>query len=158
MPHRIPDWDPEKLKGLALAAREVREPLAVALRMLAFIDFDSSEHWIWRGYTSPGGYGQASYFGKQDTAHRISYRLFVGPIPEGCVIDHLCRVKACVNPAHLEAVTQLVNVRRALPNPPGTCRHGHPRDSKNAYITPRGHFRCRACRNRKLQEQRAAGP
>lgn len=71
--------------------------------------------WLWTGALSSGygriGIGPSS--AGLDYAHRISYRLHHGPIPEGLFIDHLCRVRRCVNPAHLEAVTQAENNRRA---------------------------------------------
>lgn len=59
--------------------------------------------------------------GREEFAHRVAYRLLTGPIPEGFVVDHLCEVKWCCNPAHLEAVTYAENVRRAHK----TCRRGH---------------------------------
>lgn len=70
--------------------------------------------WLWTAAKQQNGYGM---FGtepssKVTTAHRYSYELHVGPIPEEMQIDHLCRVRACVNPAHLEVVTGLQNIRR----------------------------------------------
>lgn len=65
-------------------------------------------------------------------AHRWAYELLVGPIPEGLTIDHLCRVRRCVNPDHLEVVTQRENVARV---PPKThCPHGHAFTAANTYI------------------------
>ena len=98
--------------------------------------------WLWTGALTAAGYGQIGTGGRRDPkvyAHRYVYELLVGPIPEGLHIDHLCRVRKCVNPAHLEPVTQGENNRRALP---GACRRaGHPypenaqfkRDGKIAY-------------------------
>lgn len=85
-------------------------------------------------------------------AHRFAYSVLVGPIPKGLQIDHLCRNKACVNPAHLEAVTQRVNLLRAptvvAANAAKThCPAGHAYD---AVVVWRGATsrRCRACHSR----------
>ena len=68
--------------------------------------------WLWTG-TSCAGYGICSFPAKSlSKAHRVSYELLVGPIPEGYQVDHLCLVKRCVNPTHLEAVTPSENMRR----------------------------------------------
>ena len=69
--------------------------------------------WPWRGQVNRGGYGVARYKRRTTTAHRAIYRILVGPIPDGLELDHLCRNRLCVNPAHLEPVTHLENVRRA---------------------------------------------
>ena len=71
--------------------------------------------WIWIGCVKKNGYGMANiYDHPPDNAHRISYKLFKGDIPKGMQIDHLCRFKACVNPDHLEMVTQKENHRRNI--------------------------------------------
>ena len=74
----------------------------------------TSPCWIWQLYVAKSGYG---YGHDPEThqgalAHRLSYEEHVGPIPDGLVLDHLCRVKTCVNPKHLEAVPQRTNVHR----------------------------------------------
>ena len=70
-------------------------------------------HWIWTGGKS-NGYGLFSrHFKDMIGAHRWSYEYHYGPIPAGLTIDHLCRVKTCVRPDHLEAVTLAENIRRA---------------------------------------------
>lgn len=93
--------------------------------------------WIWIGArTGPGdkGYGRIALPGnKRMLAHRWAYETFVGPIPEGLQIDHLCRNRPCVNPAHLEPVTNRENVLRAdCPNierhRSDLCQYGHPYD------------------------------
>ena len=70
--------------------------------------------WLWTGCTNRGGYGLTKFRGRTTGAHRAVYRLLVGPIPEGLDLDHLCSVRLCVNPAHLEPVTHAENVRRAM--------------------------------------------
>lgn len=67
---------------------------------------------IWQGAKCPHGYGRVNIENRTRQAHRVAYERGVGPIPEGLVIDHLCRVPSCVNPDHLEAVTHWENLRR----------------------------------------------
>lgn len=69
--------------------------------------------WLWTGAPNTFGYGDLRLTTGLVRAHRFSYEMLVGPIPDGLHIDHLCRVRACVNPAHLEPVTQAENNERA---------------------------------------------
>jgi hypothetical protein len=69
--------------------------------------------WLWTGSTLKNGYGNLmGTDGRNQYAHRVAHVLFIGPIPEGYEVDHLCRVRNCVKPAHLEAVTRQENLRR----------------------------------------------
>lgn len=68
--------------------------------------------WVWQRSLNNGGYGVLFHTGKNRKAHRVYYEQHHGPIPDGAEIDHLCRNRACVNPAHLEAVGRHENIRR----------------------------------------------
>ena len=84
-------------------------------KMTLLIDKDRSDGcWLWRGKCLASGYGYLSVEGQTTFAHRVSYEYHVGPIPEGLHIDHLCRVRNCVNPEHLEPVTHKENHRRGM--------------------------------------------
>lgn len=105
--------------------------------------------WVWTAAQMSRGYGAIRVAGKVLLAHRVSYELYVGPIPEGLTIDHLCRNPSCVNPAHLEAVTQGENVRRGkspiAANARKThCKRGHEFTPENTYVETHGR-KCRAC-------------
>jgi hypothetical protein len=110
--------------------------------------------WLWVATETRGGYGNFRFDGKMQSAHRVSYRLLVGPIATNMEIDHLCRVRCCVNPVHLECVTHAINVQRStLPSISGArmsskteCPRGHPYAGSNLYINPtNGHRSCREC-------------
>ncbi len=108
--------------------------------------------WGWNGHIDKSGYGWASV-GRvyHSTAHRLSYELTKGPIPEGFHVDHLCRNPSCVNPAHLEAVTPQENVRRGIgitaTNTRKThCPQGHPYTGDNLVLKKSGFRECRVCR------------
>ena len=100
--------------------------------------------WIWMGKHNADGYGVLRNKIRVVSAHRTSYELFKGPIPDGLVIDHLCNVTLCVNPDHLEAVTDAVNLQRAKERRT-TCRRGHLWDEDNTHIANDGRRYCRAC-------------
>ena len=130
--------------------------------------------WIWTGSIDRDGYGYLSHGGKSTTgAHRVLYEMHNGPIPEGLTIDHLCEIRPCVNPEHLEAVTFDENQRRRrkvfigptatkeqLRLARGICRNGH--DMKIvgtlARKRPNGKVekRCRACQHETQAKHRRA--
>ncbi len=68
--------------------------------------------WFWRGACNEKGYGYFHWDGHWRKAHRFAYELLIGPIPEGLTIDHLCFVRHCVNPVHMEPVTLRENILR----------------------------------------------
>ena len=108
--------------------------------------------WIWMAATAGMGYGVFRFRGRQDYAHRAVYEMVVAPIPAGLEIDHLCCVKLCVNPAHLEAVTCSENILRMIPTRKrrpqlSHCQRGHELTPENSYYHKTGQRECRACRN-----------
>lgn len=106
----------------------------------------SDNCWLWTGAVSVQGYG---IFMSNQMAHRYSYELFRETIPEGLVIDHLCRNKKCVNPDHLEPVTNKINILRGIAPSANNarkthCKQGHEFTPDNTII--RGENRqCREC-------------
>lgn len=118
--------------------------------------------WLWTGSINDDGYG-TTWPSPEKFAHRGAYHRLVGPVPAGMELDHLCRVRACVNPDHLEPVTQALNKGRAhgwMFGPSGValeCQRGHDLTLPGAfYIRAHdGHRECRACRN-SWRQRRAA--
>jgi hypothetical protein len=104
--------------------------------------------WTWSGTHTYNGYAFASHTRFEQRVHRAMYEWHVGPIPEGFVVDHLCRNRGCVRPAHLEAVTVSENARRGVVARFGTtCRAGkHDVTLPNAYYNyGRRRKSCRLC-------------
>ena len=118
--------------------------------------------WLWNGGLFRDGYGNFS--AQSGTrAHRLAYEHFIGPVPDGLVLDHKCRVRCCVNPRHVEPVPNRVNVlrgfgRAALQARQTHCIKGHPLDGQNLIRRNTGGRRCRTCTHalRSTPEYRAA--
>lgn len=106
---------------------------------------EADECWEWKAAKYTNGYGIIRDGSKIRSAHRLSYALAHGEIPEGLVIDHLCLNKGCVNPAHLEAVTHRENTLRYTQTITA-CPKGHEYDEANTYIDRNGARVCRKCR------------
>jgi hypothetical protein len=111
---------------------------------------DESGCWLWQGSVSNYGYGLHFQDRRTMRAHRFSYEQMIGPIPEGLVLDHLCRRQLCVNPFHLDPVPNGINVKRgesvsSVNRAKTHCSQGHEFDPENTYITKRGERACRAC-------------
>ena len=139
------------------------EPLEQHSRFWAKVIFpeDLTQCWLWSAYVSRSGYGWFTPFFRSNPqcAHRYAYELLVGRIPAGLHIDHLCRVRNCVNPDHLEAVTSKENILRGIgvtaQNARKThCPQGHPYSGANLKINLRGYRKCRLCDNRYVREWR----
>jgi len=136
-------------------------------RLLAKVSVDPiTGCWLWTGTVDAGGYARIKVGGRNGTmasAHRVSYELHVKPIPEGLDIDHLCRVRHCVNPDHMEPVTHRDNVVRGLAPTVSVaaaaaiklarthCKQGHEYTEDNTYVYTRSngktHRQCRMCQH-----------
>lgn len=130
-----------------------------------------SGHWIWTGArASRNQYGTFVFDGRTQPAHRVSWMLYRGEIPDSTELDHLCRVTLCVNPGHLEPVAPRVNWERGTaPSVTNArkerCIAGHPLEGDNLVRRSDGGRDCRECRRRRTREavarwrarQRAAG-
>lgn len=105
---------------------------------------------IWLGAINPYGYGLIFIEGKHKQAHRVAYEAVNGEIPQGMIINHLCRVRNCVNAEHLEATTHRRNILTgispsAINSRKTHCKAGHEYNEANTRITPRGWRVCRIC-------------
>lgn len=121
-------------------------------RFFAFVaQDDETGCWEWQGCLTGHGYGQFPYLHKNLRAHRWGYEQLVGPIPDGLVLDHLCLNTKCVNPGHLEPVTQRENTRRAFAVK--LCKYGHEFTPENTRIDSRGHRRCIICLRARAREE-----
>lgn len=123
----------------------------------------SGQCWLYDGYLNPDGYGWARADGKSQRTHRAVFEAFFGPIPDGLVLDHLCRNRACYNPSHLDPVSQGENTRRglqgALRERRTHCPQGHEytpentREHRNKNNTTVQE--CRTCNRVRMRRQRA---
>lgn len=112
--------------------------------------------WLWTAFCMDNGYGQFTFGGKHYLAHRASYTHFNGVIPEEKQIDHICKVRCCVNPDHLEAVTcrenllrgETVTAHHATKN---ACDNGHPYTAENTRVW-KGIRICRACHRQRARK------
>jgi len=122
--------------------------------------------WIWTAKLEKTGYGRMKIARKSYYAHRISYELFVGKIPDGLQLDHLCRTRSCVNPKHLEPVAPRTNIIRGLTGATTKARHarkthcakGHELSGSNVRLeVSQGWQRrvCVTCANERNRQYRA---
>lgn len=113
-------------------------------RFLSKINVVESGCWEWAAYLLRG-YGRLKVGSEMRIVHRFIYEYYYGQICPDLTIDHLCRNKRCVNPLHLEQVTNQENARRAKRDRTH-CRNGHLITEKNTHFTPNGNRVCRECR------------
>ena len=138
----LPDRIPERIRAKLLVEQRT--------------DRVDTPCWVWTGTTVTGGYGSAWVAAGLGTSlHRAIYKLLVGPTPNE-TLDHLCLVKACANPDHMEPVSHQENKRRGMLEKMPTCACGRPYDhfKKSSY---KGNLRrvCRTCTARQTRERRA---
>lgn len=126
-------------------------------RFLAKVEIASSGCWLWTASCNSDGYGHFKVNGTMVGSHRWYYEQTVGAVPQGLQLDHLCRVRRCVNPDHLEPVTPRENVLRGeslqSANARKThCAEGHPLD----HVDARGARQCGVCLRTKRRERKRA--
>jgi hypothetical protein len=146
----------ERASEFRRAAPRIFIPTESALRRFWEKVDKSRECWIWTGYIIPSGYGTFGHQHRNFYAHRIAYELLKASIPDGLQLDHLCRNRACVNPAHLEPVTCQENVLRGIAPPAQQarqthCLRGHLLEGENLC---QGQGRRRKCKTCKRDERR----
>jgi len=138
-------------------------------RLARRVVVDGNGCWIWTGAVTHAGYGRIQMAdgtgaSRARVAHRVSYELYVGAVPEGLQLDHLCRVRACCNPEHLEPVTAKVNTWRSdltaarINGTKTHCPRGHEFTDANTYRPPSkpNQRHCRACKHDEARRRRAA--
>lgn len=138
-------------------------PAAIAKKRIEEMSMPepNSGCWLWLGAGALHSYGCVWNGFRPEGAHRVSYRAFVADIPDGMQLDHLCRVRACVNPGHLEIVTAQENLHRAdtvtgINARKTCCSRGHLLSGDNVRLSKQGRRGCRACQALHAFEKRRA--
>lgn len=117
--------------------------------------------WLWERGLNSAGYGMHAQRRVMRLAHKLAYEAINGAVPQGLELDHLCRVRCCINPDHLEAVSRRTNTLRGETRPAENvlkdrCPKGHPYAGGNLYTRANGHRVCRACAAERAREKRRA--
>lgn len=117
---------------------------------------DGGRCWTWRRPDPTTGYGRILVDGKTVGAHRLVYEMLIEPLPPGKQIDHLCRNRRCVNPNHMEVVTQAVNIQRGMSGAHNarktSCPQGHRYTPENTFLNyVTGSRQCRECRRQYMR-------
>lgn len=128
------------------------EPLT---RLLDKIEI-AGECWLWQASTNSDGYGQFQLYGRPWRAHRASWTLHIGPIPEGLHVLHSCDTPLCINPSHLRLGTHQENMQDRVLRKTGTnqhkgkthCKRGHEYNQENTYVRKDGRRQCNPCRRK----------
>lgn len=124
--------------------------MTIPERILSKFEVRVDGCWHWTAAKQPTGYGTVWNGARPEQAHRVVFRLSGGEIPEGCEIDHICRNRSCVNPAHLRAVPHRENMRVSDTEMGRNaakmfCKRGHPFAGENLSVTSTGARQCREC-------------
>jgi hypothetical protein len=155
--HRAVTWrENRKLKHTVHGPFDLRQTLLEEAnknfeRFKAYVKVVETDCWLWQSTKTRNGYAQFRVNGKRWLAHRWIFLRTIGPIPHGLELDHLCRVRNCVNPLHLEPITHSENVKRGnnslrLFSQLNICRRGHPLEGSNVMLDKkRGSRRCKIC-------------
>ena len=125
------------------------KPRPILDRLIEKLHVDERGCWIFTGAKTKAGYGsirRGRYEENMALTHRVMWEQLVGVIPDDKVIDHLCRVRACCNPDHLELVSVKANNRRGAWPLRGHCKRGHEMTTANTYLLPSGYRQCKACK------------
>lgn len=131
---------------------------SIDVRLLNKVKINEKGCWVWTGSRFKkqyGDYAQIRLGGKLDgkcvKAHKVAYEHFIGKVPEGLELDHLCHNTLCINPSHLEPVTHAVNMKRRKDSGLPYCKHGHLYTKDTTYINPKGRRECKECRKTKVK-------
>lgn len=116
-----------------------------------FVHVSPTGCWLWTGHIDDKGYGRFQVKGKWRKAHVCAYESRHGPVPEGKEVGHICKLRACVKPEHLKALTHIENIQMGdigghkYHSLKTHCPQGHEYSEENTYRKPNGHRECRTC-------------